>query len=80
MIESLYSFKYKSVINIAIILVYIVTDIQWVIKSIRHSLKFTSKTYEKNFFSKISIVRIYYVNHNDLGTVVKLIDCIFRKK
>ena len=31
------------------------------------------------FFSKISIVRIYYVNHNDFGTVVKLIDCIFRK-
>ena len=55
-------------------------DIHPPTKSNRHSLKFTSKTYENLFFSKISIVRIYYVNRNDLGTVVKLIDCIFRKK
>ena len=37
---------------------YIMTNIHHPTKSNRHSLKFTSKTYEILFFSKISIVRI----------------------
>ena len=41
---------------------------------------FTSKTYETPLFSKISIVHTYYVTHNDFGTVLKLIDCNFRKE
>ena len=54
--------------------------LQWVIKSIRHSLKFTSKTYEKSLFLKIYPAHVYYANCNSFCMVQKLIDCAFREK
>ena len=60
--------------------VVIFEDLQWVIKSIRHSLKFTSKTYEKSLFLKIYPAHVYYANCNSFCMVQKLIDCAFREK
>ena len=56
------------------------SDIQWVIKSIRHSLKFISKTYEKSLFLKISPALVYYAKCNNFCIVLKLIDYAFREK
>jgi len=39
-----------------------------------------SKTYEKSFFSKTSVVCLYYVSRNNFCIVFKLIGCIFRKR
>ena len=54
--------------------------LQWVIKSIRHSLKFISKTYEKSLFLKISPALVYYAKCNNFCIVLKLIDYAFREK
>jgi len=45
----------------------------------RISYFFTSKTYEKSFFSKISPAHVYYVNDNSFCMVLKLINCAFWK-
>jgi len=41
---------------------------------------FTSKTYEKSFFSKISPAHVCYVNDNSSCMMLKLIDCAFWEK
>ena len=43
----------------------------------RISSLFTSKTYEKSLFSKISPAHVYYVNNNNFCIVLRLIDCAF---